>query len=157
MTHPPIEQRIAASRPRAKRNGFTERRGHRPPFFARLDVSAGRATVWLPMELSDQELQEALVFLISLGIGPVDGPWSASVNPRARPGCAPSGSPVWWVHFAGLLTEVSGSAWLIPAMLLGLALMMGLAPREKGGKDDPGHHHHGRAAAVLRPRAPPAW
>ena len=88
------------------------------------------------MELSDQELQAAPVFLISLGIGLLMG-LEREQKPEARAGLRTFGLTGLVGALAGLLTETSGSPWLIPALLLGLALMMVFAPREKGSEDDP--------------------
>jgi uncharacterized membrane protein (DUF4010 family) len=88
------------------------------------------------MELSDQELQAAPVFLISLGIGLLMG-LERERKPGARAGLRTFGLTGLVGALAGLLTEASGSAWLIPALLLGLALMMVFAPRTKDDADDP--------------------
>ncbi|AXQ29082.1 MgtC/SapB family protein [Solimonas sp. K1W22B-7] len=88
------------------------------------------------MELSDQELRAVPVFLISLGIGLLMG-LERERKPGARAGVRTFGLTGLVGALAGLLTEASGSALLIPALLLGLALMMVFAPRAKDDEDDP--------------------
>ncbi|PPE72969.1 magnesium transporter MgtC [Solimonas fluminis] len=88
------------------------------------------------MELSVQELQAAPVFLISLGIGLLMG-LERERKPDARAGLRTFGLTGLAGALSGLLTQASGSAWLIPAMVLGLVLTMVFSPHEKGDENDP--------------------
>ena len=88
------------------------------------------------MELSSQELEAAPVFLISLGIGLLMG-LERERKPDARAGLRTFGLTGLAGALSGLLTQASGSSWLIPAMLLGLVLMMVFSPHQKGDENDP--------------------
>lgn len=89
------------------------------------------------MELSDQELRAIPVFLISLGIGLLMG-LERERREESKAGLRTFGLTALTGTVCGLLTEAIGAPWLIPAALLGLALMMIAAYRDSGDGSDPG-------------------
>jgi uncharacterized membrane protein (DUF4010 family) len=89
------------------------------------------------MVLSELELESLPAFLISLGIGLLMG-LERERKPDSRAGLRTFGLTAIAGTLCALLTEATGTPWLVPAALLGLTAMMIAAHRFRGPQEDAG-------------------